>query len=152
MDWTTEPRPGKTIVKGAVDGQVVVVLEARPRFGKPGQGIDGWTISKLVIAEPKRGDAAFTTEMIPEIINQVKGHGWVTDDELLEYHWEEDGIHAGSLRVHIPLELRERLLAQRVVMRSEVDKIAEDRGVEVAEPLTESVAEVVAWQEAVDAG
>lgn len=145
MEWTTSKRGIFTRVIGTEDGREVVTMDARPRFAAPGEGIEGWTITKLVIKSANRGDNKFTERMIPEIMVQVKENGWMTDEDLLNYHWEDDGLHVGSLHVMIPQEFRSRLLAQRVVMRDEVDKIAAATGVEVAEPLTPEVVEVIEY-------
>lgn len=150
MNWTTSTRHFKTTLTGKVDGVEAVRLIAQPRYGRPGEGIEGWTITKLVIAPSSRGDSHFTEGMIPEIMQQVKLQGWMTDEDLLDYHWEDDGLHVGTLHVMIPLEYRNRLLAQRVVMRDEVDKIAAERGVEVAQELTPEVVEVIEWAQAIE--
>lgn len=150
MDWNKTTAGMRTKLVGSVDGAMAVVMVAYPRLGRPGEGFEGWTIDQLTISPTLRGDASFTASMIPEIIDQVKAQGWVTDEELVQYRWEDDGIHAGSLHVRIPLELRHALLAQRVVMRDEVDKLAEVAGVEVAEPLTDEVVQVIEWAEAVE--
>jgi hypothetical protein len=145
MDWTTKTAGRKTILVGVLDGQEVVSMTAQPRMAAPGQGFEGWTITKLVITPSKRGDDSFTEQMIPEIMERVKEQGWMTDEDLLNYRWEDDGLHVGSLHVMSPKEFRNRLLAQRVVMRDEVDKIAAVAGVEVAEPLTPEVVEVIEY-------
>lgn len=143
MIWTSNERGGTVTLIATEDDVQVAVAVARPRFAAPGQGIAGWTITRLRFADGLRGDPSFTERFIPEMMEQVKQRGWMTDEDLLDYRWEDDGIHVGSLHVMIPPEGRHRLLAQRAVMRDEVDKIAAEAGVEVAEPLTEEVAVLV---------
>lgn len=109
-----------------------------------------YRFEKLWLDPSVRRDDAFAAEFYPALIAKVKELGWITDEDLANYSWNDAGIVCGpvtvilSQRVDDPATLRFRTEARAVAEES-----AAKVDVEVTAPVS---ADIVTIAELVDAG
>lgn len=146
MDWTSEDRSGVRVLTGSERGEEHVRLYARPRFGPPGEGIEGWTIARYEVTEAVRGAAAHRA-LTAALIDKAKDEGWVTDDDIVAHELirDDDGkvkeMRAGSLVVKYPDDPTE-IMGFRASAREKAEEVAAAKHVEL-EPIDDATAEVL---------
>ena len=148
MDWTKRQTGPRVELIGSEKGEEVATLTAVPRLGAAGEGIVGWTIIRLHVAESRRDDADFQKALVPELIAQAKAEGWVTDDDIAAYRLvrDEAGVpvrmEAGSLIVEYPKNDPTIIMGFRANARVEAETVAAAKGIEL-EPIDPMVSDVL---------
>lgn len=125
IDWSYTNTPTDIIARGVVDGAEVVKAIASHVPTGPSEP-DQLRVRSLWVREDLRGDDAFATEVYLGLLAKVIELGYVTEDDLVDYEWTDEGVRVGNLRVLIPQDHdgREDTLRYRLISRGKVEEVA----------------------------
>lgn len=152
IEWNIEHRPVDIVVTGVVDGERVVRVVASHIFTTPDEP-NKLMVRSLWVREDLRGDDSFATEVYLGLLAKAIELGYLTEDEMLDYEWDEFGVRVGGLRILIPQnhDGRDETLRYRLISRGKVEEIAAEKKKPITGELLPDEEQMVELKEMLDA-